>query len=135
VREVETFRLAFASGAGHVAALETALLMKEVCGQYVEGFETREAATTGMYALRSGDLVLSHARADDPLAEEAEAVLEGMGARAIRLPLASSCSALELPILGFPAAVALAGSLGLRDGRNIDAPEWTSSYYQTARVH
>lgn len=132
--EDEVFRLAFASGAGHSTALETALLMKEVCGRYVEGLETREAATSGMYALRPGDVALAHTRAGDPLAEEAEAVLAATGARVLRLPVPEPCTALELPVLGFPAAVALAGALGVRDGRDVDDPDWTANYYRTARA-
>lgn len=132
--EDEVFRLAFASGAGHSTALETALLMKEVCGRYVEGLETREAATSGMYALRPGDVALAHTRAGDPLAEEAEAVIAATGARVVRLPVPAECTSLELPVLGFPAAVALAGELGVRDGRDVDDPDWTANYYRTARA-
>lgn len=134
IAEHETVRLAFASGAGHSAALETALLMKEVWGSYVEGLETREAATSGMYALRPGDLVLAHTLADDPLGTEAETVIEATGARVLRFPAPPGCTRLELPVLGFPAAVALAGALGIRDGRDIDDPDWITNYYRTARA-
>ena len=51
--------IAFGSGAGWAAALEAALLLKEVAGVPTEGVETREGATSAMMALRPGDLVLS----------------------------------------------------------------------------
>jgi fructoselysine-6-P-deglycase FrlB-like protein len=123
--------IAFAAGAGWSAALQTALVFKEVAGLTIEGLEAREAATTGMYALDAESLVLSHARED--LGTEAERICGGRGAAVLRLPLGEA-TALELPILGFPAALALSSALGIARGRNIDKPDWVDAYYGTART-
>src|SRR6478672_7092284 len=65
--------IAFGSGAGWAAALEAALLLKEVAGVPTEGVETREGATSAMMALRPGALALSlpAGGGDDPLLAEA----------------------------------------------------------------
>ncbi|MEO7588314.1 MAG: hypothetical protein ABIS84_09840 [Arachnia sp.] len=126
--------IVLASSSGWSTALQTALLMKEVAGLTVEGLESREAATTGMYALTPDHLVLSHAVAGDAQAGEAERVCGSQGALVIRLPEPPSTTFLELPITAFPASVALAAELGLRRGRDIDNPRWASAYYTTART-
>ena len=38
------------------------------------------------------------------------------------------------PLLSFPWALALAGELGLRAGRDVDTPPWAAAYYATARM-
>src|SRR4029077_18241764 len=48
--------IAFGSGPGWAAALEAALLLKEVAGIPAEGVETREGATSAMMALAPGHL-------------------------------------------------------------------------------
>ena len=63
-----TNAVVFGSGPAWAAALEAALLLKEVSGMPAEGVETREGATSTMMALRPGDLALSlPTRADDAL--------------------------------------------------------------------
>src|SRR5947199_3781289 len=54
-----TVAIAFGSGPGWAAALEAALLLKEVAGIPAEGVETREGATSAMMALAPGHLALS----------------------------------------------------------------------------
>ena len=76
----------FGSGPAWAAALEAALLLKEVSGIPAEGVETREGATSTMMALRPGDLALSLPTAADQLLEEAEEVCAGRGARVLRAP-------------------------------------------------
>jgi len=58
---LDTPRAAVVFGTGHglVAASEAALLLKEVAGIPAEGMETREGATSGMYALGRGQFVLA----------------------------------------------------------------------------
>lgn len=126
--------IALAEGAGWSTAFQTALLLKEVAGLAIEGFEAREAATTGMYALTAEDVVVSHALPSSSQASIAEEVCAGVGAVIVRLEAPVGTQPLNLPILGFPAAVALAAEIGLRRGRNIDQPDWTAAYYRTARV-
>lgn len=126
--------IVLASSSGWTTALQTALLVKEVAGLAVEGLESREAATTGMYALTPDHFVLSHALADDAQAKEAESICASRGALVIRFPEPSASTHLELPITAFPASVAFAAQLGLRRGRDIDEPSWTSAYYTTMRA-
>ena len=79
--------IVFGSGPAWAAALEAALLLKEVAGIPAEGVETREGATSAMMALRPGALALSlPAGADDPLLAEAEEICAGQGATVLRAP-------------------------------------------------
>lgn len=118
---------------GWTAALEAALLLKEVAGVPAEGLETREGATTGSYALSPKHVALVLEAENDPLAEEAAAVCAGRGAAVIRTPPECRADPLLLALTTFPAATALAATLGLRAGLNIDEPAWTDSYLATAR--
>ena len=126
--------VAFGAGGGWPAALELALLLKEVAGVPAEGMETREGATSGMYALRPGHLVVSVPTATDPYADETEAVCAATGAQTVRLPVPPTASDLVTPITSFPAALALASRLGRNAGLDIDQPAWTAAYYRTART-
>ena len=84
-----TNAVVFGSGPAWAAALEAALLLKEVSGMPAEGVETREGATSTMMALRPGDLALSlPTRADDALLAEAEEACAGRGARVLAGPRA-----------------------------------------------
>lgn len=125
--------IAFASGAGWSAALETALLFKEVTGLPMEGLESREAATSGMYALRPGSVVISMIHEGDVVGEETEALCAETGATVVRLKIPNAASSLLTPIVGFSHAVALSGTLGLLRGINIDEPEWATAYLRTTR--
>src|SRR5207244_2804302 len=80
------FAVAFGSGPAWAAALEAALLLKEVAGIPAEGVETREGATSAMMALRPGDLVLSLPTGDDVLLDEAEEACRARGATVLRAP-------------------------------------------------
>ena len=64
----------FGTGPAWAAALEGALLLKEVALIPTEGVETREGATSAMYALASDHLVVSLPAGEDPLIDEAERV-------------------------------------------------------------
>ncbi|HZA05993.1 MAG TPA: SIS domain-containing protein, partial [Propionibacteriaceae bacterium] len=123
----------FGGGGGWPAALELALLLKEVAGIPAEGMETREGATSGMYPLRPGHLVVSVPTVADAYADEAEAVCGDTGARVVRLPVPATASDLVAPITSFPAALALAVRLGRDAGLDVDQPAWTAAYYRTAR--
>ena len=126
--------IAFGSRAAWAAALEAALLLKEVSGLPAEGVETREGATSAMMALRPGDLALSlPTRGDDALLAEAEAACAGRGARVLRAPVPDLADGRLAAVTTFPAAAALSGSLGLARGLDVDRPAWTDAYYRVAR--
>jgi fructoselysine-6-P-deglycase FrlB-like protein len=118
---------------GWTAALEAALLLKEVAGIPAEGLETREGATTGSYALSRRHLALVLEAEDDPFADEAAAICAGRGAAVVRTPPECRADPLLLALTTFPAVTALAATLGLRAGLDIDRPAWTDSYFATAR--
>jgi len=125
----------FGSGPGWAAALEAALLLKEVALVPAEGVETREGATSAMMALGPGALALSlpAGPGDDPLLAEAEEICAGQGATVIRAPGGETADRRLAAVSTFPAAVALAARLGLERGLDVDRPAWTDAYYRVAR--
>ena len=126
--------VAFGSGPAWAAALETALLLKEVAGIPAEGVETREGATSAMMALAPGALALSlTGAAEDPLLAEAEGICAGQGATVLRTPPPETADRRLAAVSTFPAAVALAGRLGIERGLDVDTPAWTEAYYRVAR--
>jgi fructoselysine-6-P-deglycase FrlB-like protein len=138
LNELETVpraALTCATGAGWAAALEAALLLKEVARVPTEGGETREAATSGMYPLASHDLAFTlPSGGEDPLLEEAEKIFESAGAKVLRAP--APRSPIDERVTGvamFPAAAALAIKLARLGGFDPDEPTWAATYYETAR--
>ena len=125
----------FASGPGWAAALEAALLLKEVALVPAEGVETREGATSAMMALAPGALALSlpAGAGDDPLLAEAEEICAGQGARVLRGPGGETSDRRLAAVSTFPAAAALAAHIGLQRGLDVDRPAWTDAYYRVAR--
>lgn len=131
-----TAAVAFGTGTAWAAALEAALLLKEVSRLPAEGLETREGATSGMYALGRGQLALSlpAGPGGDPLLDEAERTCAATGAAVVRAPGGGRADRRLASITTFPAALALAVALGLRSGHDVDHPGWVDAYYATARV-
>lgn len=128
-----TVAIAFGSGPGWAAALEAALLLKEVAGIPAEGVETREGATSAMMALAPGHLAISLAMAAaDPLLEEAERICAARDAIVLRTPPGEGDRRLAA-ITTFVPAAALSGQIGLRRGLDVDRPPWTDEYYSVAR--
>ena len=126
--------IAFGSGPAWAAALEAALLLKEVAGIAAEGVETREGATSAMMALRSGALALSlPSAADDPLLAEAEEICAGQGATVLRAPASQSTDRRLAPVGTFLAAAALSARIGIGRGLDVDHPAWADAYYRVAR--
>lgn len=123
--------IAFGTGPAWAAALEAALLLKEVGGVPAEGVETREGATSAMFGLAPGHLVLSFGA--DPLLAEAEEVCRARGATVVRVADAAAADARLAAITAFPAAVAVAERIGLERGLDVDTPGWTDAYYRVAR--
>jgi fructoselysine-6-P-deglycase FrlB-like protein len=124
----------FGSGPAWAAALEAALLLKEVAGIPAEGQETREGATSGMYALTAGHLALSLPTGPDAQLAEAEATCARTGATLLTAPGGERTDPRLAAISTFPAALALAGELAVARGRDPDSPPWVDAYYATARV-
>lgn len=133
--DVPSAATVFGTGAAWPAALEAALLLKEVAGVPAEGMETREGATSGMYALRRGHLAVGlPSGPHDPLAEEALQVCRGTGATVVTLPDGPSGDRRVASLTSFPAALALAATLGGRAGIDVDDPDWQAAYYATTRL-
>jgi fructoselysine-6-P-deglycase FrlB-like protein len=129
-----TNAIAFGSGPAWAAALEAALLLKEVAAIPTEGIETREGATSAMMALRTGDLALSlPTRPHEALLAEAEEACAGRGARVLRAPLPTTEDRRLAAVSTFPAAAVLAASVGAARGLDVDKPAWTDAYYNVAR--
>jgi fructoselysine-6-P-deglycase FrlB-like protein len=126
--------VAFGTGPGWAAALEAALLLKEVAGVPAEGVETREGATSTMYALAPGHLVVSIGSGDDRLLDEAERVCASTGATVVRIPVVGSNDPRLTPMTSFPAALALAMRLGTNAGLDVDTPSWVTAYASTSRA-
>jgi fructoselysine-6-P-deglycase FrlB-like protein len=125
--------IAFSSGPGWAAALETALLLKEVSRVPCEGVESREGATSAMFGLAPGHLALSLPLGDDPALEETERLCAGAGARVVRLPGGEHADPRLSVISTLPAASAVAARLAEAAGHDIDHPAWVDAYESTAR--
>ncbi len=120
-------------GTAWAAAMELALMLKEIARIPAEGVETREGATSAMFGLDRGHLVVSLDPAGDPLGDEAVRLCAAAGATTIRLPGAAVADSRLAPITTLPAAAALAAHLALAAGHDVDHPTWTDAYYETAR--
>jgi fructoselysine-6-P-deglycase FrlB-like protein len=115
------------------AALEAALLLKELARIPAEGVETREGATSASFGLSETSLAFSLSSSHDPAAAEAESICRSMGARLVRAPEAESPDPRLSPLTLFPSTLALAIEISLRRGKNVDRPVWTDAYFSTAR--
>lgn len=125
--------VAFGTGPAWVAALEGALLLKEVSRIPCEGGETREGATTAMTGLLPQHLAVSIPILDDPLIKEAEEVCLSVPCQLLRAPGADEGDRRLAAVTGFPPMSALCIDLALRAGWDVDNPAWYSRYEATAR--
>ena len=125
--------IAVGGGAAWAAALELALMLKEISRIPAEGVETREGATSAMFGLDRGHLMVSLDPEGDQLGDEAERLCAAAGATTLRLPAAARADARLAPITTLPAAAALSAELALAAGHDVDKPAWTDAYYETAR--
>jgi len=132
--ELERPGAAVAAGGGTAwaAALELALMLKEIARVPAEGVETREGATSAMFGLDRGHLMVALDPPGDAASEEAMRLCATAGARTLRLPHVDADQRLA-PITTLPAAAALAATLALAGGHDVDHPCWTDAYYATAR--
>jgi fructoselysine-6-P-deglycase FrlB-like protein len=125
--------IAAGGGPAWAAALELALMLKEIARIPAEGVETREGATSAMFGLHPGHLMVSLDAPGDPLGDEAVALCAAAGATTLRLPGAGGLDARLAPIATLPASAALSAGLALAAGHDVDRPTWTDAYYETAR--
>src|SRR5829696_4913752 len=121
-------------GTAWAAALELALMLKEITRIPAEGVETREGATSAMFGLAPGHLMVSLDAAGDPLGDEAVRLCAAAGATTLRLPGAATPADARLALMtALPGSAALAAVLAEAVGHDVDRPTWTDSYYDTAR--
>jgi fructoselysine-6-P-deglycase FrlB-like protein len=120
-------------GAAWAAALELALMLKEIARVPAEGVETREGATSAMFGLAPGHLMASFDPPGDPLGDEALELCAATGAATLRVPGVAGADTRLAPITTIPAAAALSAQLALAGGHDVDDPAWTDAYYETAR--
>jgi fructoselysine-6-P-deglycase FrlB-like protein len=125
--------VAVGGGPAWAAALELALMLKEVARIPAEGVETREGATSAMFGLAPDQLMVSLDSEGDPAGDEAVRLCAATGAETLRLPVPAGGDARLAPITTVPAAAALAAELALAAGHDVDHPAWTDAYYETAR--
>jgi fructoselysine-6-P-deglycase FrlB-like protein len=125
--------LVFGKNQAWFAALQAALLLKEVAGIPAEGMEVREAATTGIYALNVEDLVLTLPVGEDSVADEAEAVCAKRGGIVRRAPWPLVAGQADALFGHFAHPLALSIRLALDRGREPDNPGWWAAYEATAR--
>jgi fructoselysine-6-P-deglycase FrlB-like protein len=124
--------LAFGSGPASAAAMETALLFRELATIPCDAMDTREAATLAIMLVSSGFLVVPiRTAAGDTTGTERE--LRDLGANLFLVGDGSMADPRLASILSFPTSAALALSLALKKGLDVDRPAWTNAYYQTAR--
>jgi glucosamine--fructose-6-phosphate aminotransferase (isomerizing) len=129
-----TAAVAYGTGVGWVAALEAALLVKEIAQIPCEGVETREGATATMTYLSTESLVLSMPSVElDPLRDEDDTICRSFGAIVVEPPAGAYTDQRLAPIATFPAALALSVELALRRGLDPDRPAWSETYFATAR--
>lgn len=124
--------IAVGGGPAWAAALELALMLKEISRIPAEGVETREGATSASFGLDRGHLMVSLDPAGDAEGDEAVRLCAAAGAVTLRLPGAGGDARLT-PITALPAAAALSAELALAAGHDVDRPAWTDAYYETAR--
>ncbi len=124
----------FGGGPAWAAALETALLLKEIARIPAEGAETREGATSVMYGLNPQHLVLALGTEGDPGFAEAVDVCGATGATVVTVPGGTNVDRRYAFATLLPATCAASGVLADLGGHDIDNPTWTDAYYATARA-
>lgn len=122
------------TGPAWPAALHTALCLREVAILPVDGYETREGATTGRFSTVPDDLAVAIAGVHpDPLLDEAAGILADGGARVVRIPGDEAADPRLAPIMALPQAIALSIDMAHLAGLDADAPSWAGAYDQTSR--
>ena len=89
-------------------------MLKEISRIPAEGVETREGATSAMFGLDRGHLMVSLDPEGDPLGDEALRLCAATGATTLRLPGVAGADPRLAPVTTLPAAAALVGRAGAR---------------------
>jgi glucosamine 6-phosphate synthetase-like amidotransferase/phosphosugar isomerase protein len=113
--------------------MELALMLKEVSRIPAEGVETREGATSAMFGLAPGHLMVSLDPEGDEHGDEALRLCAATGATTLRLPASATADPRLAMITTLPASAALSALLAVAAGHDVDKPTWTDAYYETAR--
>ena len=122
------------TGPAWPAALHTALCLREVSILPVDGYETREGATTGRFATVPGDVAVTvPGPHPDPLLHEAAEVLAEGGAQVVALAGDSGADPRLAPVMALPHAIALSIDFALLATLDPDAPAWAGAYDRTSR--
>lgn len=122
------------TGPAWPAALHAALCLREVSILPVDGYETREGATTGRFSTVPGDLAVAvPGPHPDPLLHEAAQVLAEGGAQVVHLRGDDHADPRLAPVMALPHAVALSIDFALMAGLDPDAPAWAGAYDRTSR--
>ncbi len=125
--------VAFGAGGAWPAALESALLLKEVAGVPTEGGEAREGATSATFGLSSASLAVAIPTGSDTQSAGAITACAATGAQVVVLPTADGVPSVLSPVTSFPYALALAAWLADGRGLDVDHPAWAERYYSTVR--
>jgi len=120
-------------GAAWAGALEAALMLKEIARVPAEGVETREGATSAMFGLDRGHLMVSLDPPGDPSGDEAVRLCAATGAETLRVPGVAEADPRLALVTTLPASAALSAVLAERGGHDVDSPTWVDAYYATAR--
>ena len=125
--------IAVGGGAAWAAALELALMLKEIARIPAEGVETREGATSAMFGLDRGHLMVSLDRRRRPARATRRCGCARPPARRRCGCRARTATRGSRRSPRCPAAAALSAGLALAAGHDVDRPTWTDAYYDTAR--
>ncbi len=120
-------------GAAWAGALEAALMLKEIARVPAEGVETREGATSAMFGLAPGHLMVSLDPRGDPAGDEAVRLCAAAGADTLRVSGVGDADPRLALVTTLPACAALSAVLAQRGGHDVDSPTWVDAYYATAR--
>ena len=122
-------------GTAWAAALELALMLKEVSRIPAEGVETREGATSAMFGARARATSAGLARpATIRCGTRPLRALRGRAARrSLRLPGGDRPTAGWRRSPRCRPSPRFAAALASPAGHDVDQPSWTAAYYETAR--
>jgi fructoselysine-6-P-deglycase FrlB-like protein len=146
VRDAESWRPEFPSlsqhsaamclgtGAAWPAAMEAALLVKEVGRIPCEGSEASEGVTSTMTGLPPGSLALLISDGDRARHRRFARMCVQMGFAALDLPFDHSVDPRLTSLTSFPHAVRLSILLANSLSRDVDRPDWTDDYFRVARL-
>jgi glucosamine--fructose-6-phosphate aminotransferase (isomerizing) len=134
VGPVPTSVVAYGSGFAWPAALEAALLMREIAGVAAEGTEASEGGTSAMFSLTPDDLVLSLHTRQDRTTRDADEACRARGARIVVLPGGTGAHPILAPVTTFFDSLQIALKVAARAGRDPDIADWKEIYLKNVRT-